>query len=345
MNPKVTVLMPVYNGEKYLKDAIDSILNQTFNDFEFLIINDGSTDKSVEIIESYNDSRIKLINNKVNIGVSASRNECMDIALGEYIAFMDCDDISLPKRLQIQVRFMNKNPEVGICGSWIKVFGDKKLIHKYPTTSEEIKCSMLFYPPFAQPTVMIRKNLFKKYNLYYDKNNNFAEDYKLWTIACKYFPIANINEVLLYYRCHTIQASNCLDDVKYNAHKEIWINQLKELDIENLLTDKDLSIHNGIATRNYKYNEEYLKQCEKWLLHLKKQNYEKNIFNKKVFANILAEKWQIICRDVAKNNLYSFNIYIKSKLNLNLKVNKQNFFRLIQLCFYNVLQFYRAFIA
>ena len=130
MNPKVTVLMPVYNCEKYLRESIESILNQTFKDFEFLIINDGSSDKSAEIVESYNDNRINFVQNEKNIGLAASLNRGLDIAKGEYIARMDADDISLPERLEKQVRFMETNPQIGICGQLDKNLWRHKLYWK-----------------------------------------------------------------------------------------------------------------------------------------------------------------------------------------------------------------------
>jgi len=114
-NSLVTVLMPVYNGEKYLNEAIDSILNQTYTNFEFLIINDGSTDRSVEIIKGYNDSRIKLIHNKKNMGLVYTLNRGLALALGKYIVRMDADDISLPNRFKLQLDFMEINTEVALC--------------------------------------------------------------------------------------------------------------------------------------------------------------------------------------------------------------------------------------
>ncbi len=126
MNPKVTVLMPVYNAEKYLKTAIESILKQTFSDFELLIINDGSTDGSEEIIRSFNDKRIRLFNNEQNLGIIKTLNKGLNLAKGEYIIRMDADDISLPDRLELQVKYMEENPGIGISGTQARIFGDTK---------------------------------------------------------------------------------------------------------------------------------------------------------------------------------------------------------------------------
>ena len=118
--PKITVLMPVYNGEKYLRESVDSILNQTFTDFELLIINDGSTDSSMEILNSYSDSRIRIVTNEVNLRLIKTLNKGIDLATGEYIARMDCDDIADPKRLEIQLQYMEKHPDVAVCGTGVK---------------------------------------------------------------------------------------------------------------------------------------------------------------------------------------------------------------------------------
>lgn len=117
--------MPVYNAQEYIREAIDSILNQTFSDFEFIIINDGSTDNSVEIIKNYNDPRIVLVDNTENKGLVSVLNQGLQLAQGEYIARMDADDISLPNRFMEQVNYLDKHPQVGILGAWFHIFGDK----------------------------------------------------------------------------------------------------------------------------------------------------------------------------------------------------------------------------
>ena len=126
-DPKVTVLMPVYNGEKYLNQAIDSILTQTFSDFEFLIIEDGSTDQSAEIIKSYSDSRIKLVCNDKNLKLAATLDKGLELSRGEYVARMDCDDISLRERLERQVEYLNSNNDICLVGSGFKLISDNKV--------------------------------------------------------------------------------------------------------------------------------------------------------------------------------------------------------------------------
>ena len=143
--------MSVYNGAPYLHEAIKSILGQTWSDFEFIIINDGSTDDSLQIINSFNDPRIIVIDQE-NIGLADSLNKGLDLAQGDLIARMDADDISLPYRLQKQIEFMINHPMVGVCGSWVKtVGGAEETVWSYPEKDEDIKATMIFESPPCTP--------------------------------------------------------------------------------------------------------------------------------------------------------------------------------------------------
>lgn len=198
-NPLVSVLMPVYNAEKYLRESMDSILGQTYTNFEFIIINDGSTDSSADIVRSYNDPRIVFIDNAKNSGLVSVLNYGLRIARGKYIARMDSDDISLPQRFAKQIKFMERHKNVGILGTFFHMFGDgvdrieKK--RRWPKLAD-----MLATSPVGHPTVMMRKSVMDKYNLRYDARYKHAEDYELWTRAIRYTKIANLKDVLLNYR-------------------------------------------------------------------------------------------------------------------------------------------------
>ena len=196
-NTKITVLMPVYNAEKFLREAIDSILNQTFKDFEFLIINDASTDKSKQIILSYHDSRIRYCENKINLGVAKTLNKGLKISKGEYIARMDADDISLPDRLEKQVEFMNKNQNVGLLGSsWYVIDEAGKKIQF--SQAYKGKQSVHF---MCHGSVMIRKMCFKKTGFYRDLLEP-AEDYDLWLRFSENYEVTNLEARLYKYRVH-----------------------------------------------------------------------------------------------------------------------------------------------
>ena len=143
-SPTVSVLMPVFNGSKYLKEAVESILRQNYGDFELLIINDGSTDDSVQIVSSYDDPRIRLVHNDTNTGLVATLNKGLEISRGRFVARLDCDDVCLPRRLEKQVELMVNQPRVAICGTGIELFGGKKQIKRYPTDDARIRARMLF---------------------------------------------------------------------------------------------------------------------------------------------------------------------------------------------------------
>ena len=160
----VTIILPVYNAAQHLNEAIDCILHQSYSFFELLLINDGSTDGSEEIIQSYTDSRIRYIKNPKNIGLIDTLNLGFSLAEGKYIARMDADDICSLNRLEKQVEFLNENHSVGLVGSDYESFGTiNKSIH-YPSSYEELKFSALFYNPFCHPSMMIRKEIIVKNN-------------------------------------------------------------------------------------------------------------------------------------------------------------------------------------
>jgi glycosyltransferase involved in cell wall biosynthesis len=205
--PKISVIMSVYNGEKYLKLAVESILNQSFKDFEFIIIDDGSVDKSLDLLRDFqkSDERIKIISRK-NKGLIASLNEGVGLAQGEYIARMDTDDISKIDRLEKQVKYMEENNLV-VCGTWaeaIDSLGNKIKDMNYPPSEKKIKSFALLHNPFIHPSVMFRKDIFEKVGGY----RNFfkyIEDYELWTRIIFKYKTGNIPEALLYYRLHEEQ--------------------------------------------------------------------------------------------------------------------------------------------
>lgn len=203
----VSVVMPVYNGALYLKEAVDSILSQTHANLELIIVNDGSTDNSEQIIRSYTDERIVYLKNEVNSRICVTLNRGLDIAKGKYIARMDCDDISVPERLQKQVEYMELHPSIGIVGSDIIVFGEnmENRLFLFEHDKNICKAGLLFATCFAHPAVMIRKSLLDEYNFRYDDSYRGLEDFELWYRMSKYTELVNIPEPLLHYRKHKSQ--------------------------------------------------------------------------------------------------------------------------------------------
>lgn len=205
--PKVSVVMPAYNAGKYIREAIESVLDQTFTDFEFIIINDGSTDCTKDIIMEYDDPRIVILENEKNSGVVVTLNKGLDAAKGEYIARMDADDIAVPKRLTIQTEYMDKHPEIGVLGTGIRVFGVdiEPYDRVFTTNPNQLKSELIFSSCVAHPTVMIRKAVLDSEHFRYDKNYAGAEDYVLWWGISQKAKIATVPNILHYYRIHRNQ--------------------------------------------------------------------------------------------------------------------------------------------
>ena len=286
--PKVTVLMPVYNAAAYIKEAIDSILNQTFDDFEFLIFNDGSTDSSADIVQSYNDERIKFYDYHQNQGYVRHLNHGIDIAKGEYIARMDADDISLPRRLEKQVSFMDTNPKVGVCGTWYKTIGSSNEI-KNPTDNDSIRLALLDYCAIGHPTVILRTSLLQEFSLFYDVSFLPAEDYCLWIVLSRYCELANLSEFLLDYRIHQGQISNYRRQDQAEKSQNLRKQQVEFL-LGRLLTSTELNyyylIFREIRHLSYDVN---IEDILKWIDTLRNSNKDKCIYEPQIFNKWLLD--------------------------------------------------------
>tara|TARA_R110000787_G_scaffold184181_4_gene296051 strand:+ start:1593 stop:2630 length:1038 start_codon:yes stop_codon:yes gene_type:complete len=202
----ISVVMPVFNCQDYIRESVDSILNQTFTKFEFLIIDDCSTDNTVKIIEEYSDPRIKILKNIKNSGISRSLNHGISLAKGKYIARMDGDDVSLPNRFDKQLEFLENNSEVILCGSGFRVIGKNSETY-FSEEHEDIKLALLKRNCIAHPSVMMRKSSLLKLETIYNSSMEPAEDYDLWVRLLPIGKLYNLNEVLLNYRVHDLQVS------------------------------------------------------------------------------------------------------------------------------------------
>lgn len=230
LNPKVSVVMPVFNGEKYLSIAIKSILDQTFKDFELIIINDGSTDNSGNVINSFKDERIVYLKGDTNGGLPHSLNTGIKLAKGRYIARMDADDICEKNRLERQLNFLESNPTIGIVGSSVTMINEKGAkikVLKRETSHINIKWSSLFSTPMFHPSVMGKTEIFK--NNLYDENFKNSEDYELWSrlLFSTNIIFANIAEPLLHYRVYPNSFTQTLNLDKRVISAHNTINNIK----------------------------------------------------------------------------------------------------------------------
>lgn len=223
--PRVSVLTPIYNTEhEHLRLCIESILQQTFTDFEFLILNDSPDNTEIErIILSYKDKRIKLLKNDKNLGISACRNKLVDLAQGEYLAIFDHDDISHKTRLEKQVDFLDKNPNIGVVGTWAHWFGEKDFIRKNPEYDTDIKIRLTDVCAIMHTTAMLRKSILKDHLIEYEEEYSPAEDYRLWGRLMEHTHFHNLQEVLVEYRCAPNNTSHNQSKKMQISHESIKI--------------------------------------------------------------------------------------------------------------------------
>lgn len=307
-NPRVTVLMPVYNGEKYLREALESVLGQTFRDYEFLIVNDGSTDRSVDIITSYRDPRIRLEHNQVNSGLVFSLNKGLALATGEYIARMDCDDISLPMRLGRQVAFLDAHPEIGGCGTWFRKFGALNTVVRWREAPERVRCGFIFGSMLSHPTVMFRRALFEKHDLRYSPEYVHAEDYELWVRALHHMNLANLGEVLLLYRVHSQQVTERLSDEQIQSAGKVRLTLLNELGIKP--TDEELALHQIVSTCRFNVGDDIIARADAWLCRLKAANDQRRVYPEPAFSATLVEHWITMCKKSFDQGIRSWRQFL-----------------------------------
>lgn len=328
--PYVTVLMCVYNGKTYLREAISSILNQTFTDFEFLIIDDGSTDDSAAIIHSYTDPRIRYVSNGQNKGLHYSLNRGLELAEGIYIARMDCDDRSLPTRLETQVAFMDSHLDISVCGTWVETIGDKAgFVKKYFTNPEDIHASLLFNTSIAHPSVLMRKSVFSENNLTYDTGfKYFEEDYNLWVELARVGKLANIPNVLFFYRIHKKSVTHIHTEDRKSGVTLIRRKQLEWLGLTP--NEEDMRIHNSLYPKDGESARVFLKNAETWFQVIQRANKTARIYTEDSLSKILYTRWYTLCGLNARHGFSIFKMFVRSPLYTENKTKgRLDFFKIL----------------
>ena len=300
MTPLISILMPVHNGAAFLAESIGSLVRQSLGDFELLIVDDASTDGSAEIIRSFKDSRIHLIQSPDRLKLSGALNLGMNHARGRYIARMDADDISLPQRLERQTRFLDQQPEIGLCGTWIRYFGGpSKAVLKRPVSHEAIQAFLLLDTPFAHPTIMARRELLEQHHLRFDGSYFPTEDYELWTRALQHVRAANLPEVLLHYRVH----GNSLTGSDWSTMDEqalrIIRTQLAQLGLTP--SPEQLKFHRQLAMGRMAMTLPRLDQAETWLITLIEANQRAKIYAPEALKTVLGDVWFRACMHTARH--------------------------------------------
>lgn len=282
---EISVIMSVYNTKKeFLDIAIQSILNQKFENFEFIIVNDGSSEECLANILYYNDSRIKLISNEQNIGLTKSLNRGLAIAKGKYIARMDADDYSYPLRLKRQYEYMEKHPEIDILGSWARE-GDKIKKSCGNVTTEWRYTRMLFdNVGIYHPTAFIRTTFLKKYKFSYDEDILKAQDFELWTRCLKFGKMYVYPQVLLNYRIHEQQISRCQIGEQSNYNYIIRKRLLSKLNVELNESEEKQFKEMNIPILS-------AKEFERFIAKILEANERCQEFSSSILKNELNTKW------------------------------------------------------
>lgn len=295
---RVSVILPTYNHADYLAAAMESILRQTYTDFELVVIDDGSSDNTSEVLAQFNDSRLKIIRHQKNLGLVATLNEALAKCQHEFIARMDADDVSTRNRLRKQVDFLDANPTVSMCGTRMKELGGWRKF-KCPSDPETIKTQLLVNNVISHSSVMWRRDYFAKNKLRYDEKFVGIEDYELWTRVSAVGQIANLPEYLDLCRFHQnritvkqgrVQASNFAKVIEREILK-CW-GQLKKISWQKIFDLGQIK------------NATDLKMVDGGLLAILAANKKKQCYQNNLLKQVLAEKF-LVCASVAaaqKNN-------------------------------------------
>lgn len=285
----VSIVMTVYNTNiEYLRESISSILNQSYCDFEFIIIDDSSDKKTYSFLESIDDKRIILIRNETNLGVTKSLNKGFNLATGKYIARMDSDDISFPDRLEKQYQYMEENPDVIVCGSGIRMFREVcDLNYEGETYIPQINNMELFRvkllfcncgPP--HPTAFFNRELLKKYSIHYDEKYRNSQDYAMWVSCSKFARMHIFNEIMLAYRIHPSQIST--SGLKRQRQYATAIRKAQLHRLFPTVTDEMVLLHEKAYN-----NELSIKDTVRWLCRLKKANRKMKEYDVSVFSKYI----------------------------------------------------------
>jgi glycosyltransferase involved in cell wall biosynthesis len=294
--PVVSVILAVYNGERYIAEAVSSILNQTLSNFELIVINDGSTDGTSAILEQLRlaDPRVRVLH-EARIGFAAALNLGVSQARGEFIARMDGDDVSAPTRLATQLRFLRQNSDVAICGSAVRLFGScAARDYGYPSTPASVRCHLLFQCCLCHPATMIRRSIFTARGLRYRAEFAEACDYDLWALAAwEGHSLDNVPEVLLDYRQHEGQVTRSTGQRQLVAADRIRLWQLQLLGIEP--TMNELSVHSALGCYSYPRTRDFVIAAQSWLEKLLQINERRRLYPDSTFRSLLATHWYSVC--------------------------------------------------
>lgn len=273
--------MSTYKDEAFVGQAIESVLNQSYTDIEFLIILDKPIDRTAEIVLSYKDDRIRIIENEQNLGLTISLNKGLKIARGEFLARIDADDICTPGRLEEQLAFFEQHPDVAVCGGYFEFIESGEVI-RFPLDHDAIKLELFRSNALCHSSVMFRTALLRDKGLVYDEHFTFAQDYNLWSRAIQDLKFANLNEILVRFRRHAGQISIEKAKEQQGFADETRLKQLENLGI--IANEKEKATHLKLIKRETLENIEEYKYAMIWVEQLMDHNEQSAYFDGKLFG-------------------------------------------------------------
>jgi hypothetical protein len=287
--PLVSVLMPAYNADQFLAQAVESVLGQTYANWELLLMNDGSTDRTREVALSFADPRIRLIDNEANLGLTPTLNRGIGLARGTYLARLDADDVAYPQRLAVQVAYLEQHPAVGMCGAWAdqidaqgQVTGEIKVV----VAPADIQATMLFHNCFYHSTVMLRTELARQE---YDLRFPIQEDYEFWVRLARQVQLAVVPQKLVQYRVHGGNVTITKRQSAQAHTEKIILGQLADLGL--VPTEQEKRVHQQIGHFELEATEAFLATAGAWLARLKQANDRAGRFANPAFDQLLGRKW------------------------------------------------------
>ena len=299
--PLVSVLLPAYNAGNFITEAINSIISQTYKNLEIIIINDGSTDDTEEKINNIKDHRIKLFENEVNLGLIQTLNKGIELCNGKYIARMDADDISFPKRIELQVQKLEENSEYGICGTWFETYNGSKLLStsKYNVSNDEIQIHLLYQIHLCHGTAIFRKEVLDYFK--FDKNYVHAEDFELWSRIKTKYKMTNIPEILYRVNRHENNVSVLNSKVQTKNTLRIMSNQLEDI-LHYEVSEDLLILYRDFCHANFNLNLNQIIKIGYLINDLANSEYNLNLNNPKAFIEYLTDKWEHLCYNNLNKN-------------------------------------------
>lgn len=322
----VSIVLPVYNCEKYIAEAIESVLDQTYHNIELIIIDDCSTDRSPLVINQFNDDRIRLLRNSQNRGIVYSLNLGFSVANGKYIARMDGDDICDHYRIEKQHSFMKDHPEVIIASCWFELFGARSGIVKFHTDDAHIRSELLFYNHFLHPGYFIDREKLLESGVTYREDYKYAEDYDFLERAGKYGSLANIPDVLMKYRVHDQQTSSLQKEkqgeIARRIHRRLFIELGIELTYDQAVLFEDICV--SLETSNVR--GEKIIESIRLLRLIIKRNKTADIYDRKALKEVVSKQIYAIMVSSLINNSLSMREYIQLLLEETSVLYKVKFF-------------------